>query len=300
MRKLAVVALMLAFAPAAWGYVAINECDYDNPGTDSTEWVELTGRAGTDLTNWTLVHLNQTGALQWSYTLTGTIPNEFASPWGGYGGFFVIGIFDATTEAAFPGQCDYTPPGWTTNMIQQGPDDILQLYDDQGTLMDEWEYKDSDSISVTGLSQPFTAYDSAGTAGDITTYSSIGRIGYSYDLPLFVFDDPKAQLGVQSVDDRYDHQINNPWSGTGPAWTAPGYTGSLFSTVGPYTEAGDTPEIQWSGTSSYGANRGLSPGTFNNASYGAGGQDPYTINIVPEPATLALLALGGLALFRRR
>lgn len=298
MRKLTVVALTLAFAPAAWGYVAINEVDYQCPGTDTTEWIELAGRAGTNLDGWSVVLVNQTGAVYNTIPLDGyTIPNEFASPWGGNGGFFVLGAFDATTEAAFPGQLDL-PLGWS-NGIQNGPDDIIQLYNG-ATLMDEWEYDDSDTLSVTGQSQPATAFDSAGTAGDITTYSSIGRIGYSFDQPLFVFDDPKAQLSLQSVDDRYDHELNTAWSGTGPAWAAPGYTGSLFSTVGPYTEAGDTAEIQWSGTLSFGANRGPSPGTFNNASFGAGGQDPYTINIVPEPATLALLALGGLALIRRR
>ena len=38
MRKLLVVGLMLAFAPAAWGVdaVAINEVDYQNPSTNHT------------------------------------------------------------------------------------------------------------------------------------------------------------------------------------------------------------------------------------------------------------------------
>jgi hypothetical protein len=294
------LALALMVAGGASANVVINEVDYQNPGTDSTEWVELAGAAGTDLSGWTLLFLNQAQSLYKTVVLNGTIPSDFTSPWGGDGGFYVVGQFDATTSAAFPGALDQNL-NWGTNQIQNGPDDIIQLWNAGGVLMDEWQY-DSDNPGTTsfpGYSQTFAAFDSAGTGGDIATYSSIGRIGYSYDQPLFAFDDPQAQLGVQGVDDRFDHDANITYSGTGPAWSSPAYTGAAFVTTGPYTEASPA-EIQWSGTASYGAHRGLSPGTFNNASYGMGGQDPYTINIVPEPATLALFALGGLALLRRR
>jgi hypothetical protein len=282
---LAVAALCVpSFATA----VAINECDYQNPGTDTTEWVELVGEAGTDLSGWTLVFMNQVGSVYGSYSLQGAIPNDFTSEWGGNGGFFVIGQFDTTTANAFPGALDYTPAGWGSNEIQNGPDDLIQLYDADGVLVDEWQY-DSDSPgsnSVTGDSQAFAAYDSAGTAGDILSYSSIGRIGWSYDQPLFVFDDPHGQGSI--ANDPFDHNLNS-----GDYWAN--------TPRGSITEAGDCAEIQWSGTLSYGAGRGITPGTFNGVSYGtAGMQDAYTINIVPEPASLVLIGLGALTLLRRR
>ncbi len=298
MRKVVCFAAIAALTSVAFGQVAINEVDYNGPGTDMTEWIELTGAAGTDLTGWTIKLYNQ-GAEYAAYPLTGSIPNDFSSPWGGDGGFYVMGIFDATTAAVF-GAPDYTPAGWVSDEIQNGPNDSIVLFNNLGAVVDEWEY-DSDtpgSNSILGFSQAFGDYDGAGTAGDITTYQSLGRLGYSYDEPIFVFDDPQAQLGVVSWNYTFDHDLNIAYSGTGPAWTSPAYTGAAFTTVGPYTEAA-TGEIQYSGTSAYGANRGLTPGTFNNAYYGAGGQDPYTINIVPEPASLLLLALGALALRRR-
>jgi hypothetical protein len=284
MKKIALILALLA--TPAFAAVAINEIDYQNPGSDSTEWVELVGVAGTDLSGWTLELVNGANGLAYNtVALSGSIPNDFTSDWGGDGGFFVVGAFDATTAASF-GSPDLTPAGWSSNEIQNGGDDIIRLYDGLGTLIDEIEYDDSDGISVTGGSEPYSGYDGAGTGGDITSYSSIGRRGYSFDSPMFVFDDPDANLFGQSLNDRYDHENNAQDSGTGP--------------FGAYTEASGS-EWYWSGTSAFGAGRGITPGAFNGASYGtAGMQDTYTINIVPEPATALLLGLGALFLRRRR
>jgi hypothetical protein len=284
-RFACLVGLLLAL-PATAALVAINESDYQNPGTDTTEWIELVGAAGTVLDGWQIVLVNQSGVEYGRYTLQGTIPYDFRSEWGGWGGFFVVGRFDAATAAAFPGQLDYTPPNWpASEAIQNGPDDVIQLWDAAGNLIDEWEYDENTPGSVTGFSQPFEAYDSAGTSGQITTYSSIGRRGWSDGLPLFVFDLPHGIGGL--ANDPFDHETNSA-----DYWA--------ITPRGPVTEA-TGPEIVWSGTLSQGPGRGISPGGFNNALYGeAGRQDAYTINIIPEPASLLLISLGALLLRRRQ
>jgi hypothetical protein len=267
-----------------YGQVAINESDYQNPSTNQSEWIELVGAAGTSLDDWAITLIDQNGNVYGNYTLQGTIPYDFDSEWGGRGGFFVVGVFDATTEIAAGAPPDYTPPGWVSNVIQNGTDDVIQLYDDQANLVDEWEYDNYAAASVTGNSEPFTAADSAGTPGDINTYSSIGRVGWSYDEPLFVFDVPHG-IG-SSANDPFDHQNNSAdfWAST---------------PRGPVTES-SYPEIRWSGTLEYGPNRGITPGSFNHASWGTGTQDAYTVNIVPEPGAILLLGLGSLYALHRR
>ncbi|MCC9136104.1 DUF5689 domain-containing protein [Pontibacter silvestris] len=57
--------------------VFINEIHYDNEGTDTGEAVELAGRAGTDLSGWSLVLYNGgNGTAYNTQTLTGTIPDQ--------------------------------------------------------------------------------------------------------------------------------------------------------------------------------------------------------------------------------
>ncbi len=60
-------------SPVMW----INELHYDNAGTDSNEFVEVAGTAGTNLSGWKLVPYNGSNGAQYSSTnLSGTIPNE--------------------------------------------------------------------------------------------------------------------------------------------------------------------------------------------------------------------------------
>lgn len=104
--------------PTVW----INEVDYNNPGTDTNEWIELAGFAGVALDDFEIVLINQTGA---TYRTVDLAPagHVFADESGGFG-FFVVGIVpDSLSSPA-----DYTPGNWTSNMIQNGspdPDSIL-------------------------------------------------------------------------------------------------------------------------------------------------------------------------------
>ncbi|MBN1436795.1 MAG: lamin tail domain-containing protein [Sedimentisphaerales bacterium] len=285
MYKFTIALVCLVCASGALGNqwtVAINECDYDNPGTDTIEWIEIVGQTGIDLAGWRIDLINggdPTLTPYASHYLAGVIPYDFDSEWGGQGGFYVIG----SIEALGLGYVDYVPDTWPSeNAIQNGDDDIIQLWAADNTLVDEWQYECASVAgpSLTGLSQSFSAYDSAGTYGDPATYNSIGRRGWCYDMPIFVFDNLPAQ-----TNDCCDHEFNSALIGTGPRGT--------------YAES-DQTEICWSGTLSSGPDRGITPGTFNNTSYGiAGAQDSYTINIMPEPMTFLLLTVGVIAILER-
>ena len=59
------------------GPVWINEIDYDNVGTDSNEYIEIAGPAGTDLSTYSIVLYNGSGGASYSTTnLSGTIDDE--------------------------------------------------------------------------------------------------------------------------------------------------------------------------------------------------------------------------------
>lgn len=58
---------------ASW----INELHYDNTGTDTNEFVEIAGPAGSNLTGWQLIAYNGNGGGSYlTVTLSGTIPNQ--------------------------------------------------------------------------------------------------------------------------------------------------------------------------------------------------------------------------------
>ena len=99
----------------------LNEIDYDNPGTDTNEWIELAGSAGLELAPFEIVLVNQNGDEYGAFDLA---PADFTFPDEDAGiGFFVIGAVPTELGVA----ADYTPAAWNANEIQNGPGDAILL-----------------------------------------------------------------------------------------------------------------------------------------------------------------------------
>ncbi len=95
----------------------VNELHYDNDGTDTGEFIEIAGPAGTDVSGWRLVLYNgNDGGTYDTTTLPGTIPDQSD----GYG----------TVEVDYP-----------TNGIQNGEADGIALVDDTGLVVQFLSYE---------------------------------------------------------------------------------------------------------------------------------------------------------------
>ncbi|MFQ5583810.1 MAG: hypothetical protein ACE5GL_05190, partial [Calditrichia bacterium] len=166
MKKLLLLALSLLLASSLSAQnIYINEVDYDQPGTDTEEFIELIGFDGTSLNGYTIELVNGNGGTIYNTVdLTGfTIPNDNVA---GYG-FFVIG------PSGFQ-NVDYTPPGWTSNAIQNGsPDGILLKLN--GVVVDGFSYEGE----ITN--NPDFTPGMAITAQETGSDSSIGRVTLGFD-----------------------------------------------------------------------------------------------------------------------
>ncbi len=128
-------AALLAVPAGASVAVIINEIDYDQPGTDTAEWVELRNLTGAPapLDGYELAHINQSCLDQHVTDLTGiTIPA---------GGYVVIGNHPcAVTAGAFPAE----------NALQNGPGDAVALRETvSGLIVSSVEYEDAGSGCVS-------------------------------------------------------------------------------------------------------------------------------------------------------
>lgn len=162
MKVITTIGLCFLLALHLAGQVYINEVDYDQPGADTMEFLELVGPDGTSLDSYTIELVNGNGGTIYATVdLTGfSIPNDNVS---GYG-FFVIG-------AAGVANVDYTPGSWT---IQNGsPDGILLK--ENGVVVDGFSYEGV----LTGNSD-FTP-GMAITPEDAASPNSIGRILFGFD-----------------------------------------------------------------------------------------------------------------------
>lgn len=76
-RLLGSTLLMMVISQSAFANVFINEFHYDNTGTDSGEFIEVAGTAGTDLTGWRLELYNGNGGASYNtIPLSGTLTNQ--------------------------------------------------------------------------------------------------------------------------------------------------------------------------------------------------------------------------------
>lgn len=218
----AAAAAAIAGAGTSARAVVINELDYDNPGTDGTEFIELLNNTASavDLAGYSLVGFNGGAPDDQAYRvipLSGTI-----AP----GGLFVIGNVVGANN-------DPTPD---TNLFQNGAGDAIGLY----------------SSGTFTASAPASGGNPAVVGTSPTTDNLVAGVVYEGQ------DSFPTQFELITVDDNNTDVASLQRS---PLTLPPG--------TGPFALA--------------------SPPT------------PGVVNVVPEPASLGLVAIAGsLLLLRRR
>ncbi len=123
------VVLTLVLMVAAHAQLIINEIDYDQPGTDDYEFIELAGPAGT-YNNVVVDLINGNGGSSYTTITLGNI--TLTDETGGYG-FYVIGVSAVTNV-------DHTMDPGTYGWIQNGAPDGVQLMVD-GSIVDGVAYE---------------------------------------------------------------------------------------------------------------------------------------------------------------
>jgi hypothetical protein len=128
MKKYLLIIMLLVVGVAAYGQLFINEIDYDQPSTDTYEFLELAGPAGV-YTNVVVDLVNGNGGA--SYKTINLSSITLTNESGGYG-FYVVGVPEVANV-------DYST-GLASNWIQNGDPDGVQL-SVGGTIVDAVAYE---------------------------------------------------------------------------------------------------------------------------------------------------------------
>jgi hypothetical protein len=149
------------------GAVWINEIHYDNVGIDSSEFVEIAGRAGVNLSGWSLVLYNGAGGGTYnSVNLTGVIPNQS----NGFG----------TISFAYP-----------VNGIQNGAPDGIALVNG-GTVIQFLSYEGV-FVAVGGAANNLTSTDiGVSETGSEPVGQSLRLSGNGATYAAFTWNGPSA------------------------------------------------------------------------------------------------------------
>ena len=178
-KALAMAALI--FTSASHASIIINEIDYDQPGSDIAEFIELynPGSSDTSLDGYFIDLINGgTSSVYRSIDLTGF--NIGASS------YFVV-----CNDATLVKNCNH-PFTTNTGWIQNGAPDAIALYDGNGLL---------DSLSYEGVFSPFTE-GSALTEVDSNSFiTSLVRLPNGIDTNNNLLDF-KLEIGRASCRER--------------------------------------------------------------------------------------------------
>ena len=161
LKKLGFLAITSGIAFTSNAAVIINEIDYDQPGTDTAEFIELfnSGTSDISLDNYSVDLINGSNSSPYrSIDLSGLNINA--------SGYFVI-CGDATLVA----NCDYSFTA-TSGWMQNGAPDAVALYE-TGNLLD--------SLSYEGAIQPYQEGSVLTFADSNTDIASLSRIPNGLD-----------------------------------------------------------------------------------------------------------------------
>ncbi len=154
--SLGLLALTSCMTLSSHAAVVINEVDYDQPGTDSAEFIELfnTGSVIISLDNYSIDLINGSNSSSYrNINLTGFNINASS--------YFVV-----CSNASLVANCNYSftsSNGW----IQNGAPDAAALYDGANLL---------DALSYEGLLSPYTEGDALTIKDNNADIISISRI----------------------------------------------------------------------------------------------------------------------------
>ncbi len=154
--SLGLLALTSCVTLSSHAAVVINEVDYDQPGTDSAEFIELfnTGSSIISLDNYAIDLINGSNSSSYrNIDLSGFSINA--------GSYFVV-----CSNASLVANCNYSftsSNGW----IQNGAPDAVALYDGASLL---------DALSYEGILSPYTEGDTLAIKDNNTDIISISRI----------------------------------------------------------------------------------------------------------------------------
>jgi hypothetical protein len=226
MKSVFTLICILAFlCPVSAQNVFINEIRANDSGTDDAEFIEIIGPAGTDISGWTLIHYNGSGAtVVFSYSFPGgaVIPDDGVIDQNGVAlGFIVVKNTGHTVLNA-----DYD---WGNAGLQNGPDGIELLNNDAvrvqaltwnglGDLSDgnpSWRNIGSDTNTDNSLCAPDSMQEvhkkawisEDPTPGILNTGQSSGDISLPVEVSIFraVGGDGIVYLYWQTISE-IDHQ----------------------------------------------------------------------------------------------
>lgn len=154
--SLGLLALTSGIALSSHAAVVINEIDYDQPGTDNAEFIELfnPGSSAISLDNYSIDLIN--GSNSSSYRNIDLSGFSISA-----GSYFVM-----CSDASLVANCNYSftsSNGW----FQNGAPDAVALYENTNLL---------DSLSYEGLLSPYTEGDALIIKDNNTDIISISRI----------------------------------------------------------------------------------------------------------------------------